>query len=167
MLYGNTDANLSPRKYQRGKTPDGAKLPKGVKAVTSNKPGETKELSFYQLTADVIFQQNKDDENADNQKDDDAVQQQPVAEKGKMSLLLVDLPGYGFAFAKEERTKDWQDLMHHYLLERQSLKRILLLLDARHGFKKSDFDFLSSLQDALITNSAEGKVGRHFVVCWF
>mmetsp|Transcript_6086 Transcript_6086/g.12779 ORF Transcript_6086/g.12779 Transcript_6086/m.12779 type:complete len:177 (+) Transcript_6086:356-886(+) len=74
-----------------------------------------------------------------------------------MSLLLVDLPGYGFAFAKEERTKEWNDLMQQYLLERKSLKRILLLLDARHGFKKTDFDFLSSLQDSLEINNIEGK----------
>jgi GTP-binding protein len=71
---------------------------------------------------------------------------------------LVDLPGYGFAFAKEERTKEWKELMHHYLLERRSLKRILLLLDARHGFKQTDFDFLGSLQDGLLEKNAEGKV---------
>ena len=66
------------------------------------------------------------------------------------SLFLSYPPRYGFAFAKEERTKEWKDLMHHYLLERRSLKRILLLLDARHGFKKQDFDFLGELQDGLM-----------------
>ena len=39
--------------------------------------------------------------------------------------------------------------MHHYLLERKTLKRILLLLDARHGFKLADFEFLQALQDGL------------------
>ncbi|EED87994.1 predicted protein, partial [Thalassiosira pseudonana CCMP1335] len=119
LLYGNIDEALSPRKYVRGKTPDGAKLPRGVKAVTSDKPGETKEFTVN-----------------DNSK-----------EVAKMSLLLVDLPGYGFAFAKEERTKEWKELMHHYLLERRCLKRILMLLDARHGFKKIDYDFLADLQE--------------------
>jgi len=116
-------------------------LPRGVKAITSHKPGETKELSFYQLTADIIS--TTDDESKST-------------EVAKMSLLLVDLPGYGFAFAKEERTIEWKNLMHHYLLERKSLKRILLLIDARHGFKKSDFEFLGDLQDGLLAKSDDG-----------
>jgi len=147
LLYGNTDDSLSPRKYQRGKTPDRTKLPKGVKALTSSKPGQTKELSFYQITADVIT------ENASIEK---------AKERAKMSLLMVDLPGYGFAFAKEERTIEWKNLMHYYLLERRSLKRILLLLDARHGFKKTDFDFLGDLQDGLMAkiDGVDGKKGK-------
>ena len=138
LLYGNIDTDLSPRQYQRGRTPERIKLPKGVKAITSHKPGETKELSFYQLTADIIS--TTDDESKSS-------------EVAKMSLLLVDLPGYGFAYAKEERTIEWKNLMHHYLLERNSLKRILLLIDARHGFKKSDFEFLGDLQDGLLAKS--------------
>lgn len=52
--------------------------------------------------------------------------------------------------------------MHHYLLERKSLKRILLLIDARHGFKKSDFEFLGDLQDGLLAKSDGGnKVCDH------
>lgn len=143
LLYGNTDESLSPRKYQRGGTPDTTKLPKGIKAMTSCKPGQTKELTFYQLTADVVFE-------------DDA--QEKTEEAGKMSLLMVDLPGYGFAFAKEERTIEWKNLMHHYLLERRSLKRILFLLDARHGFKKTDFEFLADLQDGLMAKNDGKKV---------
>ncbi len=146
LLYGNTDESLSPRKYHRGGTPDTTKLPKGVKAVTSSKPGQTKELTFYQLTADVV----SEDNSLENMEDE-----------GKMSLLLVDLPGYGFAFAKEERTVEWKNLMHHYLLERRSLKRILFLLDARHGFKKADFDFLGDLQDGLLAKNDSKKVRIH------
>ena len=148
LLYGNTDESLSPYKYKRGGTPERAKLPRGVKAITSSKPGQTKELTFYQLTADVVSDKN------DSTSDKDTHQQNDVA---KMSLLLVDLPGYGFAFAKEERTLEWKELMHHYLLERKSLKRILLLLDARHGFKKTDFDFLGDLQDGLMTKNVDGS----------
>uniref|UniRef100_A0A7S2RWQ0 Uncharacterized protein n=1 Tax=Eucampia antarctica TaxID=49252 RepID=A0A7S2RWQ0_9STRA len=41
--------------------------------------------------------------------------------------------------------------MNHYILGRgkKSLKRVLFLLDARHGFKKTDFEFLESLQHDL------------------
>ena len=81
LLYGNIDTDLSPRQYQRGRTPERIKLPRGVKAITSHKPGETKELSFYQLTADIIS--TTDDESSS----------ETTTEVAKMSLLLVDLPG--------------------------------------------------------------------------
>lgn len=65
-------------------------------------------------------------------------------------MLLVDLPGYGFAYTSEEKAMEWKKLMHHYILGRgKPLKRVLFLLDARHGFKRTDFDFLQSLQQAL------------------
>lgn len=67
--------------------------------------------------------------------------------KHKVSLILVDLPGYGFAYASPEAASLWKDLMQHYLVNRdKALKRILLLVDARHGMKKADFDFLESLE---------------------
>jgi ribosome biogenesis GTP-binding protein YsxC/EngB len=46
---------------------------------------------------------------------------------------LVDMPGYGFAFAKQEAVETWQEAMHTYLAERKTLKRVYVLLDARHG----------------------------------
>ena len=154
LLYGNIDANLSPRKYQRGRTPEGAKLPKGAKAVVSDKPGETKKMSFYQLTADVaVGEPSSSSENEQHLKEAMTVtggnEANSKANDLKYSLVLVDLPGFGFAFAKEEKAKEWNDLMNHYLLERKTLKRILLLLDARHGFKLADFEFLQALQEGL------------------
>lgn len=165
LLYGNTDESLTPRKYQRGKTPDGTKLPKGVKAMTSAKPGQTKELSFYQLTADVIARRRTDTGDESTTKtttkiDSNTIPKMKYETVEKMSLLMVDLPGYGFAFAKEERTQEWKELMHHYLLERRGLKRILLLLDARHGFKKTDFDFLGDLQDGLMAKLDDDDKAR-------
>lgn len=143
LLYGNLPSRETggpiERKHGRGLTPDGAKLPKGVKAVMSDRPGETKRLTFYQLSAEV--------------------QKKDSSEAKKLSLLLVDLPGYGFAFASDERTSSWSELMKQYLVERgNSLKRILLLVDARHGMKKADFEFLDSLQAALYE---QGKKVRH------
>lgn len=154
LLYGNIDANLSQRKYQRGRTPEGAKLPKGVKAVTSTKPGETKKMSFYQLTADVAAAGTASSPKSEQQLKEkvevtDGSESNESDRHLKYSLVLVDLPGFGFAFAKEEKAKEWNDLMNHYLLERRTLKRILLLLDARHGFKLADFEFLEALQEGL------------------
>lgn len=139
LLYGNIDEHLAARKFSRGKVPEGAKLPRGIKAATSAKPGETKKLTFYQLSAE--FTPLGEDHG-------DVSDRKRIA-KADMSLLLVDLPGFGYADASTHAMKDWHELMIHYLLERRSLKRILLLLDARHGFKKTDFEFLASLQDGL------------------
>ncbi len=105
------------------------KIGKGVKAVCSPKPGETKRITFYQLSSRI---------------------QRSPTDSSTMSLLLADLPGYGFAFASEEKAEVWQGLMKSYILYRgKSLKRILLLIDARHGMKKADFDFLELLQEGL------------------
>lgn len=155
LLYGNTDVGLAPRTHRRGRTPAGAKLPKGTKAPTSSKPGETKELTFYQLTADVAPRTATPAGGTVR----NVVDPDPIASE-KMSLLLVDLPGYGFAFAKEARTTEWKDLMHHYLLERRGLKRILLLLDARHGFKNTDFAFLGDLQEGLQAQTEDAPRAR-------
>lgn len=153
LLYGNIDEHLSARKFRRGRVPEGAKIPRGNKAATSAKPGETKKLTFYQLSAEFTPLREDQSDISDKRRTD----------KADMSLLLVDLPGFGYADASTRATKDWNDLMIHYLLERRSLKRILLLLDARHGFKKTDFEFLTSLQDGLgtrIQESGGNKIRR-------
>jgi len=45
----------------------------------------------------------------------------------------VDLPGHGFAFANQEEKELWSGLIKSYLSERKSLKRVLVLADARQG----------------------------------
>ena len=123
LLYGNypqqttADKNNIPvRQFTRGRTPEAVKLPKGTKAPTSSKPGETRALTFYQLTS------------------------------GDTQLRLVDLPGYGFSFGPSDHDS-FQEVLLKYLLERgKALKRVLLLVDGRHGLKKADLDFLETLQ---------------------
>lgn len=58
---------------------------------------------------------------------------------------LVDMPGYGFAYAKEEAKTQWQSLIESYIRQRKSLKRVMVLTDARHGIKASDKEFLTML----------------------
>src|SRR5262249_35003526 len=50
-------------------------------------------------------------------------------------LRLVDLPGYGYAAAPKAEIARWTDLMRDYLRGRAPLKRVFLLIDARHGLK--------------------------------
>jgi GTP-binding protein len=76
-------------------------------------------------------------------------------------LILVDLPGYGFSFASEKDVAGFSKLMSNYLLLRDSklLKRVLLLIDARHGMKKADIDFLDMLQDEVSLRKRQQQQG--------
>ena len=53
-------------------------------------------------------------------------------------LMLVDLPGYGYAKAPKEISRAWQQVIDTYLLVRESLRLCILLLDARCGWMESD-----------------------------
>lgn len=64
---------------------------------------------------------------------------------------LVDLPGYGFAVAGKKITKDFQNLGRAYLRGRPNLKRVYLLIDARHGLKKVDTEALDALDLAAVS----------------
>ncbi|KAJ2817495.1 hypothetical protein IWW50_006150, partial [Coemansia erecta] len=61
---------------------------------------------------------------------------------------LVDMPGYGFAFAKDEVSASWQQLIDSYVRQRKTLRRVMLLLDARHGIKANDREFMQLLDSA-------------------
>lgn len=66
-------------------------------------------------------------------------------------FFLVDLPGYGFASAPKQMVQNWTKLIHAYLRGRQQLKRVFLLIDARHGLKKVDKDIMVMLDRAAVT----------------
>ncbi len=51
---------------------------------------------------------------------------------------LVDLPGYGFANAPLAVVQKWQKLLKSYLSGRPTLRRVFVLIDARHGAKAVD-----------------------------
>lgn len=53
-------------------------------------------------------------------------------------LMLVDLPGYGYARASRDLKNAWQATMFDYLRGRPTLRRIVLLMDCRVGPKESD-----------------------------
>ena len=66
-------------------------------------------------------------------------------------LRLVDLPGYGFARAGKQTKSDFQNLARAYLRGRPNLKRVYLLIDARHGLKKVDAEALDALDLAAVS----------------
>ncbi len=65
-------------------------------------------------------------------------------------IVLVDMPGYGYAEAPQAIKRDWQGLMLDYLRGRPNLARILLLLDARVEVKTSDLTVLELLDQAAV-----------------
>lgn len=166
LLYGNYPSKEEEEDVplrRKGPTFQTAKLPKGLKAVTSSKPGQTRTIDFYRLTAKVITTSSMTDEAKKEE-------EEKVESSTKMSLQLVDLPGYGFAYATDDKLDAWKSLMQDYLLNRgKPLKRILLLIDARHGMKMADVEFLESLQQTLLKQApVEGqsskKVRREIVL---
>ena len=66
-------------------------------------------------------------------------------------MRLVDLPGYGWAKASKSTVKKFQDLGRDYLRGRVTLKRVYLLIDARHGLKKVDDEALDALDLAAVS----------------
>jgi GTP-binding protein len=64
---------------------------------------------------------------------------------------LVDMPGYGYAAAAKHKVKAWTDLIHAYLRGRQSLARVYLLVDGRHGLKDTDAAVLDTLDEAAVS----------------
>jgi GTP-binding protein len=66
-------------------------------------------------------------------------------------IRLVDLPGYGFARASKVATAKFQNLGRAYLRGRPTLKRVYLLIDARHGLKAPDAEALDALDLAAVS----------------
>jgi GTP-binding protein len=90
-----------------------------VLARTSNTPGRTRQLNFFDLGGE---------------------------------LMLVDLPGYGYAEASKTAVERWTGVVRQYLCSRGSLCRVCVLVDARHGLKPPDRPFLQLLDQAAISS---------------
>lgn len=89
-------------------------------ARTSNTPGRTQELNFFDVGSPP-------------------------------QIRLVDMPGYGFAEAPKDLVKRWRFLVNDYLRGRQVLKRVLVLVDSRHGLKEVDREVMKMLDDAAVS----------------
>ena len=87
-------------------------------ARTSNTPGRTQEINFFDLAG---------------------------------RLWLVDMPGYGYAKVTRTRVEAWTQLIRDYLRGRASLRRLFLLIDARHGVKPSDEEIMALMDEAAVS----------------
>ena len=86
-------------------------------ARTSDTPGRTQQLNFFELGE---------------------------------RLMLVDLPGYGYAEAPKHLVKQWTRLIQDYLRGRPGLRRVLMLVDGRHGLKDTDRELMDMLDKAAV-----------------
>lgn len=70
----------------------------------------------------------------------------------KDHLSLVDMPGYGYASAGYDRVEKWNDLVDTYLVSRgkKRLRRVYVVIDARHGIKQNDREFLHMLSKSKV-----------------
>lgn len=79
-------------------------------------------------------------------------------------LMLVDLPGYGYAKVSKEEKKAWGNLTETYLNTRSSLTMILLLVDIRHEPSADDavmMDYIKqSGRDTAIIATKADKISR-------
>lgn len=91
-------------------------------ARTSNTPGRTQQLNFFELGGE-----------------------------GRTALVLVDLPGYGYARETKATVAAWTEMVMSYLKGRASLRRVLVLIDARHGLKESDREVMKMLDVAAVS----------------
>ena len=89
-------------------------------ARTSNTPGRTQELNFFDVGDPLV-------------------------------LRLVDMPGYGFAKAPKDLVRRWRHLVDDFLRGRAVLKRVLVLVDSRHGLKDVDRELMEMLDKAAVS----------------
>lgn len=59
--------------------------------------------------------------------------------------FLVDLPGYGYAQRGKEGRENIQRIIEDYILERQQLTNLFVLIDCRHEAQKIDLEFMEWL----------------------
>jgi len=86
-------------------------------ARTSNTPGRTQQLNFFDLGG---------------------------------RLMLVDLPGYGYAKVSKTQVAAWTKTLKAFLRGRTTLRRACLLVDSRHGLKDLDREMMDMLDEAAV-----------------
>jgi GTP-binding protein len=96
-------------------------------ARTSNTPGRTQELNYF--VPDGFSGEGAD----------------------LPPMALVDMPGYGYASAPKDKVDEWTKLIYEYLQGRVTLKRVYVLIDARHGIKAKDEEVLTLLDKAAVS----------------
>jgi GTP-binding protein len=97
-------------------------------ARTSRTPGQTRNINVFTIVAGRVGHQG--------------------AVTERRAIELVDLPGYGFAKLAAKEQARLSRLLSHYLSERDGLRAVVQLLDARHTATPDDVEVYQGLHDA-------------------
>lgn len=66
------------------------------------------------------------------------------------TLVICDMPGYGYARASKKEVAAWNELILDYLRGRPNLRRVYVLIDSRHGLKPNDLEVMETLDKAAV-----------------
>jgi len=79
-------------------------------------------------------------------------------------MYFVDLPGYGYAKAPKSETQKWGQMIEKYLLNRPTLRAIILLIDMRHDPTANDMQMYNWLKhygyDIIIAATKQDKLKK-------
>jgi GTP-binding protein len=79
-------------------------------------------------------------------------------------LYFVDLPGYGYARAAKSEIEKWGKMIEDYLIKREELRAIIMLVDIRHEPGENDkmmYDWLKHYgHDIVIVATKSDKLKR-------
>ncbi|MFT3904242.1 MAG: ribosome biogenesis GTP-binding protein YihA/YsxC [Niabella sp.] len=90
-------------------------------AKTSAAPGKTQLINHFEITNGA------------------------KASKNIFNWYLVDLPGYGYAKVSQKQRKSWGRMIEEYILKRENLGCLFVLIDSRHEPQKIDLEFIDNL----------------------
>lgn len=93
-------------------------------ARTSNTPGKTRHINFYRVDYS------------------DPAEKTPRIRE----VVLVDLPGYGYAKVSKSEQEQWRKQLETYLAQRESIRLVVQLIDIRHGPQGNDLQMFEWLQ---------------------
>lgn len=77
-------------------------------------------------------------------------------------LILVDVPGYGYAKVNRNLQGHWNRVLLDYLTQRLTLKRVYLLIDIKVGLKSADLEVMTTLDQVGVSYALVcTKVDKH------
>ncbi len=73
-----------------------------------------------------------------------------LGKQGVTDALLADLPGYGYAAVPKADKIRWQEVMANYLMTRESLTGVVMLVDPRQGITELDEILLDVIRPRVV-----------------
>lgn len=81
------------------------------------------------------------------------------------AFRIVDLPGYGYAKVSKSVSEGWGEMMERYLEQRESLRKVIQLVDIRHAPSKQDVEMYQYLRhfglDGIVVATKADKISRN------